>query len=79
MKYTEEKLKVILEEHKLWLKSEGAQGKRANLAGADLTTANLEGANLTEANLAGAKLKGADLTNADLQYDNQVLTLSMLN
>lgn len=47
-----EELRHILDQHTLWIRSEG--GKRANLrwadlTGADLTRANLTGADLTEA------------------------------
>ena len=44
-------LKAILEDHKLWIQSDGKQGKRANLRGADL-----RGADLSCANLQGAKI-----------------------
>ena len=40
-------LKEILEQHKLWIKTNGAEGKHANLTGANLEGANLEGADLT--------------------------------
>ena len=65
-KITEEELKTILEQHKLWLDSNETEGKCANLSGADLTDANLERANLSCANLTGADLTGADLTDAIL-------------
>ena len=35
----------IIEQHELWLETEGEEGSRANLEGANLTRANLEGAN----------------------------------
>ncbi len=43
-------LTEILAAHRLWLNG-NPDGKRANLAGADLTEVNLTGVNLTEANL----------------------------
>jgi uncharacterized protein YjbI with pentapeptide repeats len=46
---TEIELKIILDNHKLWIDSGYNQGKHANLAGA-----NLEDANLVDANLEGA-------------------------
>lgn len=49
----------ILKDHLLWLDAKG--GKRANLAGADLS-----GANLSEANLSGASLYMTDLCEANL-------------
>jgi hypothetical protein len=79
-KITEEELKTILDQHTLWLDSNGKEGKRANLtctnlSGANLTgvalfAANLTGADLTRANLSGAYLSGADLSGADLSYAN---------
>ena len=74
-------LKEILEQHKLWIDTNGKQGQRANLSGANLyrayitgaklefanlNGANLEGANLWDENLTGAKLTGAKLTGANL-------------
>ena len=64
-------LKEILDQHKLWIETNGAKGQRANLTGAylhgvDLCGANLSGANLLDANLEGAYLWRANLTNAIL-------------
>ena len=74
-------LKEILEKHQKWTVG-AADGKRANLYGADLCganlygvdlygadlcEANLYGANLCEANLYGADLRGANLHGADLR------------
>ena len=71
------KLNQILEQHKLWIETNGVQGERANLEGAYLGSANLEGANLEgaylrdaclrDANLTGASLAGADLFDANLE------------
>jgi hypothetical protein len=63
-------LKEILDQHQLWYKTNGVQGKRANLTGANLTRADLTGADLTGADLTGADLTGADLTGADLTDAN---------
>jgi hypothetical protein len=60
-----EELKVLLEQHRLYLYGEG--GKKADLRGANLRGANLRGANLRGADLYGANLRGADLQGADLQ------------
>ena len=64
-------LNLILDQHKLWLETNGVQGERANLVGANLMNANLTGAQLRGADLYGAKLngtklRGAKLTDADL-------------
>jgi len=50
---TGEELQQILEQHKLWLTTNG--GKRADLRSADLSGADLSGANLRGADLSGAK------------------------
>ena len=65
------KLKEILDQHKIWIESNGVQGKCADLTCADLFRANLinadlEGAILCIANLQGANLRGAKLTGANL-------------
>ena len=49
-------LNKILDNHKLWLQTNGEQGERANLHGANLEVANLKWANLKEANLKWANL-----------------------
>ena len=82
-------LDKILYNHKLWLQSNGEQGEKANLRGADLRWANLReadlsGANLREANLRGANLRGAnlrgaDLSGADLDYSSMPLSCKGLD
>jgi uncharacterized protein YjbI with pentapeptide repeats len=72
-----EEIQKILEEHRLWLDSDGKDGKRADFEGANLEGADLEGAylqgailkgaHLEKAHLGGAKLQGADLEGAYLQ------------
>jgi hypothetical protein len=74
------KLKEILDQHKLWIETNGAEGKRANLEGgnlsgadlyrADLYRADLYRADLTGADLTGASLEGADLRGANLERAN---------
>ena len=49
-------LDKILDNHKLWLKTNGAEGKRANLSYADLSYADLSYADLSYANLRSADL-----------------------
>ena len=49
-------LDKILDNHKLWLRTNEEEGERANLEGANLYEANLKGAYLYEANLEGANL-----------------------
>ena len=65
-------LNQVLDQHQLWLETNGMHGQRAclrdaNLTGAILTRANLEGAILTRAYLRGADLYAANLYAADLR------------
>ena len=62
-----EQLDKILDNHKLWLKTNGAEGERADLRYADLRYANLSGADLSGADLRSANLRSADLRSADLR------------
>ena len=62
-------LNKTLERHQLWIETNGVQGERAdlrgaNLHGADLRDANLHGADLRDANLRDANLEGAHLRDA---------------
>jgi uncharacterized protein YjbI with pentapeptide repeats len=64
-------LEKILEDHALWVRTDGAEGTRLDLSGAVLIGANLSeadllGADLTLANLSNANLFRADLTGATL-------------
>ena len=63
MEYDE--LKKILDLHKRWLNGD-ADGRRANLQGADLQDMDLRGADLWGADAQNASFAGADLQNADL-------------
>jgi len=45
-----DKLKEVLEQHKLWLETEGEEGVKA-----DLRYANIRGASLSVANLCGTQ------------------------
>ena len=65
-KITKKELKTILEQHKLWLDSDGEKGKRADLTNVDLRRANLTRANLTGANLTDVYLTSAYLYRVDL-------------
>lgn len=53
---TPEQLNNVLEQHKLWLGTNGAKGQRADLTSAYLVDADLTGANLTSAILTSAIL-----------------------
>ena len=63
MKFTEAKLKNVLEKHALWLRND-PNGIRADLRRADLRGADLRRADLCEADLREADLRGADLCGA---------------
>jgi CheY-like chemotaxis protein len=59
-------LKQVLGDHASWLATGGREGRRAVLAGTDLSGADLKGANLANANLREADLSDADLAGARL-------------
>ena len=61
-----------LDQHRLWVESGGAQGKCADLCGANLAEADLTGANLQGAQMQKANLRGADLSMANLRNANLV-------
>jgi len=63
---TQEELNKILEDHKLWLKTGGEKGAKADFKGADLRRISLAGANLEAADLSWADLSGANLSLANL-------------
>ena len=63
-------LKAIFQDHHLWLRSDGKQGKRANLQDTNLRDADLERANFRNANLRNANLRGANLHGANLHGAN---------
>ncbi len=65
-----EELDRVLATHKLWLKSGGSEGKRADLRDADLQREFLHGMSLQRANLCGTDLQGAYLRRADLWEAN---------
>jgi len=65
----------ILNAHQIWLDSNGQDGEKARLEGADLAGADLAGANLANASLRGANFSdsdcsGAQLTSAELRRAN---------
>ena len=64
---TKPKLDQILQQHKLWLESDGHEGARAHLEDADLRGSDLRGAELQAANLRRANLRRADLRDVDLR------------
>lgn len=65
-KISQEELKNILDDHKLWLDVSKQGGKRADLSNTDLSHVDLSYKNLFNANLSNADLSNADLSNADL-------------
>jgi len=65
----EEEMAVILQKHKMWLRSEEG-GERADLRGADLSHADLSQVDLSHADLSEANLNWANLSGADLHMAN---------
>lgn len=53
--------------HQIWLASDGRDGKRAELYGADLRGCRLAGADLRQATLRRCNLRGTSLENANLE------------
>ena len=70
-------LTEILQQHALWLQTDGREGARASLREADLRGANLRGANLRGADLRGADLRNAVLSGANLR--GAVLSYAVLS
>ncbi len=54
---------AVIEQHQLWISSNGAQGAKANLEGMSLSGVSLSGQNLAKANMRGTDLSNADLSN----------------
>lgn len=57
----------ILAAHQTWLESNGQDGEKARLEGADLAGAQFAKANVKQADLTRASLLGADLADADME------------
>jgi CheY-like chemotaxis protein len=75
-------LKAAVEQHRLWITTNGASGARADLGGRTLHGAQLASVNLAKANFRGTDLMGADmkmcvLVDADLR--NACLAQAALN
>ena len=73
---------AVIEQHRLWIASNGAQGAKANLEGMSLSGVSLSGQNLAKANLRGSDLSNADLSNCilvDADMRNAILSQALLN
>ena len=60
-------LSAALAGHRRWIESDGKEGARAVLRGADLEGGDLQGADLRSADLAGCRLRNTVLMDADLR------------
>ena len=71
---TNEEAKIILENHKHWLKEDidGWENMRANIVRADLREADLRRADLWGADLRRANLWGADLREAKINENTKI-------
>jgi len=65
---TEERIKEVLRQHKLWVETDGKEGVKANLSYDNLYDAALYGADLRYANLESVSLNRANLKCADLRH-----------
>lgn len=73
---------AVIEQHRLWISSNGAQGAKANLEGMSLSGVSLSGQNLAKANMRGTDLSNADLSNCvlvDADMRNAILSQALLN
>ena len=64
---TQKELDKILENHKLWIESNGEDGEKADLSEKKLQGLSFEKAELKEAIFDGAVLIGADFSGANLE------------
>jgi uncharacterized protein YjbI with pentapeptide repeats len=71
-KITKTQLNQSLQQHQLWLNSDGVRGERANLRGADLRHTQLCYANLSDTDLRGANLQSANLRHTNLRRANLI-------
>ncbi|HXM92955.1 MAG TPA: pentapeptide repeat-containing protein [Candidatus Dormibacteraeota bacterium] len=65
-------LAEVLDQHKVWVETDGESGVKADLCGVNLSNADLTGVNLQGAFLHKANLCGADLSMANLREANLV-------
>jgi len=61
---SQESLPDLLEQHRIWLATDGTRGQQANLQDADLHDAKLDHADLRSADLTRANLDGVSLRSA---------------
>jgi uncharacterized protein YjbI with pentapeptide repeats len=62
----------MLDQHRIWVETNGESGTRGEFSGANLSNADLTGANLQGAQLQKVNLRGADLSMANLRNTNLV-------
>ncbi len=66
---TADEIREVIEAHRRWLQGE-PDGRRADLAGADLRGANLRDVNLRGADIRGADIRDVNLRGADIRGAN---------
>jgi uncharacterized protein YjbI with pentapeptide repeats len=62
----------ILDQHRIWVETNGESGTRGEFSGVNLSHTDLTGANLQGAQLQKVNLRGADLSMANLRNTNLV-------
>jgi len=73
---------AAIEQHRLWIASNGTKGAKANLEGMALSGISLSGHNLAKANMRGTDLSNADLSSCiliDADMRNAILSQALLN
>ena len=66
-KLTQDKVDHMIKEHKIWLESNYAKGKRADFSYTNLKKLDLSNADLRYADFRGADLRRTNLKNTDLR------------
>ena len=69
-KITPDKLEEVLYDHKLWLDTDGKQGKKADLSFTSFRNHNLSNLDLRYAKLNNSNFSGLSINNTDFRYAN---------
>ena len=67
---TQQELNSLIDDHEIWIKTMGKEGKKLVLIGYDLSGRNLSNSNLSKSNLSNCDLYKSNLSNCDLSNSN---------